>query len=238
MPKPHYRSIWSGPEPYQVCDADILNETIDRAAIQLGPPLDEDRVYAAFLTVKVASEGWFKHYAGAIALLVLAHLKVLREATLYGFRFDSEYLAAAAIVALAICTVAFTNHEIKLRLYRAYFNARLTAADGPDRAAILLRFPGAFMGPEFHAIESRPKHIMISFGQVVSMLPLLLAIALGALVFFVISSLALSATINVVRGDALAWYVRLGVIGVEAVAILLSLHLLRSPKRPHRYGWR
>lgn len=172
-------NLWPVSGKISVSDAEILSNMISRIGLDEATALTPDSVYSAFLEAKKASDAWIKYYMISVALLIIAAAQATSELSLFGAKISGPFIGPAAILSFSVCTLVYTNHELKMRLFRSFFDGRLAAMDGPDRAEILLRYPLAFYGGKYLPFEARPKGFTVSLAHIFTSLPTLVCIWLG-----------------------------------------------------------
>jgi hypothetical protein len=116
--------LWPPSGQFSVSDADILADMINRLNLSEVNLLTADTIYTAFLEVKKAADAWVKYYMISVVLLLMTAARATDELSLFGTKVSTPYIGPAAILSFSVCTLAYTNHELKMRLYRAFFNGR------------------------------------------------------------------------------------------------------------------
>lgn len=228
--------LWPASGKISVSDADILVDMVTRLHLSEDVALTADSVYAAFLEAKKASDAWVKYYMISVALLAMAAARAFSELSLFGTTINGPFIGPAAILYFSVCTLVYVNHELKMRLYRAFFKGRLDAMGGPDRAQILLRYPLAFYGSEYLPSEARPKGFVVSWKHILASLPTLGIVSLGWLlaVFGLMALLGYT-----LKGVYIQCELRPLIKGTVFVVFLgsmiVSAELLRSAKAKHEY---
>jgi hypothetical protein len=229
-------NLWPMSGKVNVSDAEILSDMISR--IDLGKPkvLTPDSVYTAFLKAKKASDEWIKYYFIAVALLIMAAARATSELSLFEAKITGPFIGPVAILSFSVCTLVYTNHELKMRLFRSFFEGRLAAVDGPDRADILLRYPLAFYGRHYLAFEARPKGFTVSWKHIFNSLPALMVVALGWLLsVFGLMALLFYALYSVYAEPKLPLLIKGGVFAGFFGSIIFSGTMLRKASTKHVY---
>lgn len=228
--------LWPTDRKARISDAEILADLVAKTPLVVSAPLTADLVYSAFLEAKKASDAWIKYYLISVMLMVLAAVDALTEVSLPMAKLEGAFIGPAALVAFSICGLAFTNHELKIRPYRAFFDAQLAALDGPDRGAVLLRYPLAFTGAAFLPFAMRPARLTLgwlhltSFTQVFAILQLGWLVAVPGLMLLVCA-----AGFGVLTEARLPLWVRGAVLVFTLAATLLVGGCLRRADKKHLY---
>jgi hypothetical protein len=228
--------LWDCDGDLSVSDAEILDDMIARLALGKDPPLTPDSIYSAFLEAKKSSDSWIKYYMIAVVLLGMVIVGAVTDFTVSGIKIDPVFIHPAAIMYFSVCTTAYTHHELKMRLFRAFFKSHLLAMNGPDRAQILLRYPLAFYGGEFLAWEARPKGFVVGLEHVLNSLPLLGLYLVGWVIAAPGLLLLLGFTLwGIFHDPVLSFWVKLGVFVWFFSALIYSGSVLRRSKKKHPY---
>jgi hypothetical protein len=228
--------LWPATGAISASDADILVDMINRLKLGEVDLLTADSIYTAFLEVKKAADAWVKYYMISVVLLLMTAAGATHELTLFGTKVAPLFIGPAAILSFSVCTLAYTNHELKMRLYRAFFEGRLAAMDGPDRAQILLRYPLAFYGGSFLPHEARPKGFMLGRSEILASLPLLGVIGMGwLLAVFGLMLLVLYVLHTVYVEPQLPLLVKGAVFAFFVGSMIVSAKMLRNAKAKRRY---
>jgi hypothetical protein len=229
-------NLWPKSGKISVSDTEILSNMISRIDLGEATALTPDSVYASFLEAKKASDAWIKYYMISVALLIIAAARATPELSLFGAKFSGPFIGPVAILSFSVCTLVYTNHELKMRLFRSFFDGRLAAMDGPDRAEILLRYPLAFFGSKYLPFEARPTGFTVSFKHIVASLPVLAVVALGWLLAgFGLSALLFYALSSVYAEPALPLLIKGAVFAGFFGSIIFSGTMLRKSSAKHVY---
>lgn len=197
--------------------------------------LTSDLIYAAFVEAKRESDASIKYYLITVALLLMAAARAIKTFPLLGVDISGPFIGPAGVLSFCVCTVVYTNHELKMRLFSAFFKSQLEAT--PNRAEILLRYPLAFYGGEFVAWAARPKGFVVGWEQVAAWLPVIGFAALGWLLgVFGLMGLVISAVYGVYIEPAIPVLVKYPVIVAFVGSMAFSGALLRNPKVEHYYS--
>jgi hypothetical protein len=228
--------LWPSEGTVRISDSEILDDMIARILLGEVDPLTPDSIYSAFVEAKKASDSWIKYYMIAVALLVMAMAGAIVDIQLFGTKLHPQFIGPTAILYFSACTLAYTNHELKMRLFRAFFNYRLHAMNGPDRAQILLRYPLAFYGGDFLAWEARPKGFVVGWAHVLNTLPMVaIAIVWRLLAVFGLLSLLVVTLHGIYEDPKLPSLVKWGVIVSFFSSLIFSGTVLRSAKTRYKY---
>ncbi|MER9191476.1 hypothetical protein [Mesorhizobium australicum] len=228
--------LWPHAGEVSVSDSDILADMIARVPFGEDTALTADSVYAAFVEAKKASDAWIVYYMISVALLLMAAAHAITKLPIFGVELSGPFIGPAAILYFSVCTAVYTNHELKMRLYRTFFHHRLNAVNGPDRASILLRYPLAFYGGEYLAWAARPKGFVIGWMHVLGSLPMIGIAALGwLLAVFGLMALVLYVLYGVYDDPDLSRLIKAGVLAMFFGSVMASGQLLRSAKVKHPY---
>lgn len=228
--------MWPTSGRVKVSDADILADMVGRLSVDEIPALTTDSIYAAFLEAKTANDAWIKYYLISVALLVMAAARAIDSLSLFGAGISGPFIGSAAILSFSVCALAYTNHELKMRLYRAFFKSRLDATNGPDRAKILLRFPLAFYGGEYLPLLARPKGFVVSWKYLLRSVPVLgILLICRLLALFGLGSLVVSALNEVLDDPTLPPLVKGAVLLSFVSSLAISGLMLRRAKVKHQY---
>lgn len=229
-------NLWPMSGRISVSDAEILSDMISRIGLGEGAALTPDSVYAAFLQAKKESDGWIKYYMISVALLIIAAVHATQELSLFGAKITGPFIGPVAILSFSVCTLVYTNHELKMRLFRSFFDGRLVAMDGPDRAEILLRYPLAFYGGRYLPYEARPKGFTVSTKHLVTSLPALGFLALGWLLAgFGLAALLYYTLYSVYSEPTLPLLIKGAVFAGFFGSIITSGTMLRKASAKHVY---
>jgi hypothetical protein len=229
-------NLWPTSGKISVSDAEILSNMISRIGLGEATALTPDSVYAAFLEAKKASDAWNKYYMISVALLIIAAAKATLEVHLIGAEIKGPFIGPAAILFFSICTIVYTNHELKMRLFCSFFDSRLAAMHGPDRAEILLRYPLAFYGAAYLPVEARPKGFTVSFRHIFASLPYLVFVLLGKLLaVFGLMALLFYALYSVYAEPVLPLLIKGAVFVGFLGSMVFSGTMLRNPNARHEY---
>uniref|UniRef100_B0T915 Uncharacterized protein n=1 Tax=Caulobacter sp. (strain K31) TaxID=366602 RepID=B0T915_CAUSK len=220
----------------KISDAEVLADMAARAPLGASPPLTADLIYAAFLEAKKASDAWIKYYLASVMLMLLAAIDAIQEVSLPMTKLQGAFIGPAALVSFAICGLAYTNHELKMRLYRAVFDRQLAALAGPDRAAVLLRYPLAYTGASFLPFAARPDGVHLSWRQTLGTLQVAAALQLGWL-FAVpgLMFLVIAAAFGLVTEPALPVWIKALVLAFLVGSLMFTSACLRPPRHKHGY---
>ncbi|RUU10577.1 hypothetical protein EOD08_33100 [Mesorhizobium sp. M6A.T.Ca.TU.002.02.2.1] len=228
--------LWPHAGEVSVSDADILADMIARVPLGEDTALTADSIYEAFVEAKKASDAWIIYYMISVALLLMAAAHAITKLPLLGVELSGPFIGPAAILYFSVCTAAYTNHELKMRLYRTFFQNRLNAVSGPDRANILLRYPLAFYGGEYLPWAARPKGFVVGWKHIVVSLPSLGISALGwLLAVFGLMALLGYALYGVYSDPVLPLLVKVAVMVMFFGSVTVSGQLLRTAKVKHPY---
>jgi hypothetical protein len=229
-------NLWPISGKASVSDAEILSDMTARIGLGEATALTPDSVYAAFLEVKKASDAWIKYYMISVALLIVAAAQATPELSLFGAKISGPFIGPAAILSFSFCTIVYTNHELKMRLFRSFFDGRLAAMDGPARAEILLRYPLAFYGSQYLPFEARPKGFTVNWWHVFTSLPLIVLMALGwLLVVFGLMALVFYALYGVYAEPALPLLIKAAIFAGFLGSMYFSGKMLRKASARHGY---
>jgi hypothetical protein len=229
-------NLWPMSGKISASDAEILSDMVSRISLGEATALTPDSVYAAFLEAKKASDAWIKYYMISVALLIMAATGAISELSQFGAKISASFIEPAAILSFSVCTLVYTNHELKMRLFRSFFDGRLAAMDGPDRAEILLRYPLAFYGAKYLPFEARPKGFTVGFWHIFTSLPALVFAALGwLLAVYGLMALLFYALYSVYAEPALPLLIKGAVFAGFFGSLILSGTMLRKASARHVY---
>lgn len=229
-------SLWPKSGKIRLSDTELLNFMISRLDLGKEKELTADSIYAAFTEVKKESDYWIKYYLISITLLVMTATGATKEMSLFNAKINGEFIGAASIIFFSVCTVIYTNHELKIRFFRSFFNGRLAAMDGPDRADILLRYPLSFHGGEFVPFEARPKEFTVSWQHIIASLPSLVFLSLGwLLAVYGLLALLFYALYCVYSEPKLPFWIKGVVVASCFGSLIFSGTLLRKASVKHTY---
>ena len=228
-------NLWPESGKVRVSDSDILTDMASRVDLGEATPLSPDSVYAAFLEAKKASDAWVKYHFISVALLVVAAAGATDELNLLGIKIKAQFIAPAAIVSFSVSTLAFTNHELKMRLFRAFFRVLLESRNGSERADILFLYPLAYYGTEYLPYASRPAHAIFGLRHLLRTLPAICVIGIGWLAIIGLAQLGFYVAEKVFQDKTLPWTVKASVLVFFLCALILSSQLLRRAKKKHEY---
>lgn len=230
--------LWPASGQINASDAEILDDMVARLPLADDTSLTSDSIYSAFLAAKKASDAWVKYYMISVVLLVMAAANATQDLQLFGTKILPLFVGPTAILYFSVCIVVYTNHELKMRLFRAFFQGRLRAKRGPERAQILIRYPLAFYGGAFLPWEARPKGFVVSWRHIFTTLPalgilaagwLLAVFGLGALLFYVLH--------GIYQEPKLLLLVRWAIIIAVPATLIVSGAFLRGAKAKHKYTY-
>jgi hypothetical protein len=229
--------LWPASGQISASDRDILVDMVNRLNLGEVNALTADSIYTAFLEVKKAADAWVKYYMISVVLLLMTAAGATEELTLFGDKVFPQFIGVAAILSFSVCTLAYTNHELKMRLYRVFFEGRLAAMKGPDRAQILLRYPLAFYGASYLPHEARPRDFRLGWTQILSSLPVLGVWGMGwLLAVFGLMFLLYYALYGIYVEPKLPLLVKGVVFAFFLGSMITSGRMLRNSKAKHRYG--
>ena len=136
----------------------------------------------------------------------------------------------------SVCTVAYTNFELKIRLYKAFFHRLLRGASREERIELMLRFPLAMSSGKYIPHDLIPADATLGTRHVLGLLPTAAVLSIGWLVsvfglmlllFYVLYMAASSPELP--RTVLIATYLAF------AGSVIMSGQLLRRPDLPRKY---
>ncbi len=178
---------------------------------------------------------WFKHYFIAIALLLLSCFNVIDEFEVVGVKIKSSIYPFAALTYSIVSIIAYTNFELKMRVYRAVYSNELEKLNPDQRLVALMRFPFSFSGLEYMVPNIILKtHTICGLKQVISHLLLATLALLFYIVIIIITLLSYAAILEII---ALEQYgvIRYFVPAVWLIVWCLSTMALRNIKTEYLY---
>jgi len=227
---------WSKGSNVSISDAEIVTDMINRLELGKTNVLTADSIYTAFQDAKKAADDWIKYYMISVVLLLLAVTGAMEELELFGTKLSTPFVGPASILSFAVCTLGYTNHELKMRLYRAFFEGLLAGISRADRASILLRYPLAYYGGKYLPHESRPDDYMVGLRSILASLPILGVLGIGwLLAVFGLMLLLGYALYGVFEQPDLPPLIKVAVFAFFFGAIMVSGEMLRNPKTKHQY---
>lgn len=227
---------WPSVGELKVSDAEVLAHATSQIRIGDDDKTSAARLYETFKEVKKESDGWIKYYMISTALLVIAAAHASTELSLFGAKLPGPLIGPTAIIYFSVCTAAYTNFEIKMRMFRTFFKRRLDGLRGPPRAEMLMRYPLAFIGSEFLPPEMRPIGWTLGRGQLAQSIPAAVVLGLtwvaavfglAALLGYNFYAMYLASTVP----SVVKWAVAVAFGGTMTV----SAKMLRSPGTRHLY---
>lgn len=228
--------LWPKSGKLNVSDAEILRNMISRVDLDEAPPLTPDSIYAAFLEAKKVSDAWIKYYFISVTLLIITAARATPELSLFGTKISGQFIGPTAILSFSVCTLAYTNNELKMRLFCAFFDDMLVAKDGPNRASVLLRYPLAFYGSAYLPFQARPADVTVGYRHIAASIPALIFTYIGWLlaVYGMIALLGY-ASYSVYAESGLPLAIKIAVFTGLFGSLIVSGTLLRKPNARHVY---
>ncbi len=220
----------------KLSDQQLLLAMVSRLDVGAPAPLTADVVYAAFLEAKKASDDWIKYYMIGMVLLIVAATHATLELDLFGTKLKGPFICPAALAYFSVCVLAYTNHELKMRLFKTFFNSQIGERSVSDRGEMLMRYPLAFIGSEYLPVHARPAGFMIGWREVLSSLPLLgVAGAAWFLSVYGLLAVVCLAIWDMLVEPTLSIVVKMSVLAFFLASAAVSGSLLRNPKAVRKY---
>lgn len=227
---------WPNTPDAKVSDEAILRGLVHHLSLAQSDPVTIESFYEGFQQAKKASDDWIKYHMISVALLIIAVSRASPELSLFGTKVTGAFIAPTAILYFSVCTMAYTSHELKMRLFRIVFKEMLEGLRGARRAEVLMRFPLAYAGTEFLPAETRPNGWTISGKQVLQSLPLIAVMKLAWMAaVFGLMGLLFYAIFMMFTDPGLPLPVSGCVLICFLEAMIFSSKLLRDPKVKHGY---
>jgi len=220
-----------------ISEHDFYREYLSQRRI----PLDGDKskdVYEAFLSVREASLGIFKHYFFALIVLLRIHLKAVDKVSIGMVELKSEYFAYAGLAYLAFCNFTLSWYNAKTRVLHSYFINAWYELDEPSRCWALIRYPHAYPATYFFpsAILSAgwtPKGLRFMFTGVV---PVLMA-ALAGLIVLNAYGTAIWSAASILWDDPRQGIFKYGLLAVVGTSVCFPWMVGPISKRPVAYEY-
>lgn len=178
---------------------------------------------------------WVKHYLIAAALLLASQFNAVKDLGVSSATLELSFIPLAALLYMTVSAMAFTNFELKMRVYRQIYDAELSKLDPGSRLATLMRYPVAFVGPAFTAPSILKKTHLISTKDYILSMPSLIVIFLGKII---LAGAAIYAAAHVFSQVAMAdqyGWMRYVVLAAFMVSLIFSKLMLRRVHIPHTY---
>ncbi len=228
--------LWPENETVSVSDSEILYDVVTSLPVDESEPLTADSIYKAYVEAKKDNDSWIKYYMISVALLVMTATNAISELSLFGTKLGVQFIGPTAIFYFSVCTLVYTNHELKMRMYRAFFKHMLDYMDGSDRGQVLLRYPLAFYGGEYVAWSARPAGFVVNWRFHLTSIPAALVTLMGwVLAVFGLMGL-LGFSLEVIYNNAnLSRLIKAAVFVGFFGSMFTSAAFLRNAKTKHEY---
>lgn len=193
--------------------------------------------YDGYKDLQTEHNAWIKHYAIAAALLLAAQLQAITDYSVLGAAVRKEYIPAVALLYLAFSAVVWTNYELKMRVYRAVYEAELERMEPSTRMLTLLRYPLAFLGPAFTAPNMVLKSHVMSTKDMVLSLPTIVVIMLVKLAALACLTIATTSVVwEIYNADRYLGAARYAILATFFVGVMSPALLIRNAMRKHVYA--
>ena len=220
----------------KLTDAALLADLVGRLDVDPPEKLNADVIYKALVEHRKASDAWIKYYFISAALLVMAAAGAIVDLSLLGWKIKPEFFAPTGLMYFSVCTLSYTNYELKNRLFKTFFGSLLAEAGETSRVETLLRYPLAFYGASYIAREFRPSGTTLGGRQILGMLPTTMFVLLGwCIAVFGLMLLLLYSLFVTATSPDLPLFVTAATFLVFVGSMTVSAHLLRNPKRGFIY---
>ncbi len=227
---------WRSEGTLKVSDRQIQDHLLSRMELAAGTQITLENIYDSFLELKKESDNWVKYYFLSFAFWIMVITNAIPEFESLGQKINQAYMLPIAMLGASVTMGAWTFFNTKLSLYEAFFDNQIEALPQDDRARLLLRYPRAFKLKHFIPGTYRPRDILPSSLQVISLLPLaaLLGIVSSAIVPTVLLMWIYSIGVLFFE-PALPLFVKIGVSIAFLTAITIMSTFTSKPGRKKRY---